>query len=90
MERSLKYVWLSIDNMTEPDREHMNNLVGHYYFDDTKWAVYFLSVDLFCWMRGTKPHPSKDKSDIVVNSFTELMERVSELRLNKALGIDND
>ncbi|MPY08796.1 hypothetical protein C0165_08185 [Moraxella catarrhalis] len=86
MEQNFRYIWLSLNDITDSEIDHLIELIG-FYENNSKYLVYYLSIDLFLWQREEAPHLGKDKRDLVTNSFTEFMEIVNECKLNQILGI---
>lgn len=86
MEQNFRYVWLSLNDITDSEIDHLIELIG-FYENNSKYIVYYPSMDFFLWQKEV-PDLSKDKRDLVTNSFTEFMAIVNEYVLNQILGID--
>ena len=78
MEQNFRYIWLSLNDITDSEIDHLIELIG-FYENNSKYIVYYPSMDFFLW---------QDKRDLVTNSFTEFMAIVNEYVLNQILGID--
>lgn len=87
MEQNFRYIWLSLNDITDSEMDQLIELIG-FYVNNSKYVVYYPSMDMFLWQGEARPSLSKDKRDLDANSFTEFMKIVNECRLNQILGID--
>lgn len=87
MEQNFRYIWLSLNDITDSEIDHLIELIG-FYENNSKCIVYYPSMDILIWLGKNAIHLGKDKRALVVNSFTEFMEIVNGCRLNQILGID--
>lgn len=86
MEQNFRYIWLSLNDITDSEKDQLIELID-FYENNSKYIVYYPSMDFFLWQKEV-PDLSKDKRDLVTNSFTEFMAIVNEYVLNQILGID--
>lgn len=86
MEQNFRYIWLSLNDITDSEKDQLIELIG-FYENNSKCIVYYPSMDILICLGKKAIHLGKDKRALVVNSFTEFMEIVNECRLNQILGI---
>lgn len=87
MEQNFRYIWLSLNDITDSEKDQLIELID-FYENNSKCIVYYPSMDILIWLGKNAIHLGKDKRALVVNSFTEFMEIVNECKLNQILGID--
>lgn len=86
MEQNFRYIWLSLNDITDSEKDQLIELID-FYENNSKCIVYYPSMDILIWLGKNAIHLGKDKRALVVNSFTEFMEIVNECKLNQILGI---
>lgn len=50
MEQNFRYIWLSLNDITDSEIDHLIELIG-FYENNSKYIVYYPSMDFFLWQK---------------------------------------